>query len=128
MQGQTGTYLFNVPDSPFQVNMSEALRQAIRAGVGIGPLAVYSAIDDIREGRLVRVLPEYRLQKLNVYAVYPSRQYIDAKVTTFLEHLRLTLPSALEHEEKEIERLTYDSQASNWHGELSCGELSSSAA
>jgi DNA-binding transcriptional LysR family regulator len=128
MQGQTGTYLFNVPDSPFQVNMSEALRQAIRAGVGIGPLAVYSAIDDIRDGRLVRVLPTYRLQKLNVYAVYHSRQYIDAKVTTFLEHLRLTLSPALEDEEKEIERLTYNSQASNWHDELSCGELSSSAA
>jgi DNA-binding transcriptional LysR family regulator len=123
MQRQTGTYLFNVPNSPFQANMSEALCQAIKAGVGIGPLAVYSAIDDIREGRLVRILPEYRLQKLNVYAVYPSRQYIDAKITTFLEHLGLTLSSALEDEESEIERLTCDGQATNCNDELSCGEL-----
>jgi DNA-binding transcriptional LysR family regulator len=128
MQGQTGTFLFNVPDSPFQANMSEALRQAIRAGVGVGPVAVYSAIDDIREGRLIRVLPKFRLQKLNVYAVYPSRQYIDAKVTTFLEHLRLTLSSALEDEDKEIERLTYGSQESNRHGELTCGDMSSPGA
>jgi LysR substrate binding domain len=34
IQGQTGTYLFNVPNSPFQANMSEALRYAIRAGRG----------------------------------------------------------------------------------------------
>jgi DNA-binding transcriptional LysR family regulator len=123
MHGRTDTCLFNVPNSPFQANMSEALRHAIRAGMGIGPLAVYSVIDDIREGRLVRILPEYRLQKLNVYAVYPSRQYIDAKITTFLDHLALTLSSALKDEETEIERLTCDGQASNCHDEISCGEL-----
>jgi DNA-binding transcriptional LysR family regulator len=109
MQGPDGECDLDLPPSPFQANMPEAVRLAARAGAGIGPLTVYSAIEDIRAGRLVRVLPKYRLQKLNVYAVYPSKHYLDAKVSTFLQHLRLTLPPALEDELREIEQLTCES-------------------
>jgi DNA-binding transcriptional LysR family regulator len=66
MEGPDGECDLDLPPSPFQANMPEAVRLAARAGAGIGPLTIYSAIEDIRAGRLVRVLPKYRLRKLNV--------------------------------------------------------------
>lgn len=90
-----------------QVNEPEALAVALRAGSGIGSLAIYSVIDDLRAGTLVRVLPDYRLQTLSVYAVYVSRAYVDARIRTFLDHLRSTLAPALQEEELEIDRFVY---------------------
>jgi DNA-binding transcriptional LysR family regulator len=95
-----------VTASPFQANVPDALRLALRSGSGIGPLAIYSVVDDIKEGKLERVLPGYRLRMLNVYAVYPSRRYVDAKVRTFLEFLRATLAPALRQEAADLEALT----------------------
>ncbi|NTY35512.1 hypothetical protein FCJ57_03665 [Burkholderia diffusa] len=36
----------------------------------IGPLAIHAVIDDLRSGRLVRVLLEYHQRMLGVYAMY----------------------------------------------------------
>jgi hypothetical protein len=54
---------------------------------------------------LIRVLPEYRLQTVSVYAVYATRRYLDAKIRTFLDHLRTTLTPALENDLRELDRL-----------------------
>jgi DNA-binding transcriptional LysR family regulator len=37
---------------------------------------------------LKRVLPDYQLQTLNVFALYASRQYLDAKIRAWVELLR----------------------------------------
>lgn len=77
------------PKGPsFSVNDMEAMAVAIREGAGIGLLAGFSAIEDLRSGRLVRVLPEYHTYERNVYAVYTSRQFIDAKITCFIDTLK----------------------------------------
>ncbi|MNG40864.1 hypothetical protein D3C84_1296810 [compost metagenome] len=53
----------------------------------------------MKNGSLVRVLPNYSLFHLNVYALYPSRQFLDAKIRTWVEFLRDCLPGMLgEHE------------------------------
>ncbi|WP_244901221.1 LysR substrate-binding domain-containing protein, partial [Pseudomonas luteola] len=64
------------------------------------------AIEGLRDGSLVRVLPQYQLQQLNVYALYPSRQYLDAKIKTFVAFLRERLPGILEAEEEELRELS----------------------
>ncbi len=97
---------FELPTSPFQVNVPDALAVALRSGRGIGSIALYTAIDDLRSGRLVRVLPNYRLHTIHVYAVYVSRRYLDAKTRTFLDHLRTTLTPALTNDMVELDRLT----------------------
>jgi DNA-binding transcriptional LysR family regulator len=43
---------------------------------------------DVTEGRLEYVLPEGTASPIKLYAVYPHRPYISAKVTTFLTHLK----------------------------------------
>jgi DNA-binding transcriptional LysR family regulator len=80
----------------------------VRAGRGIACVALYTVLDDLREGRLIRVLPDYRLQTVSVYAVYATRRYLDAKIRTFLDHLRTTLTPALENDLRELDRLTVE--------------------
>ncbi|MNH44333.1 DNA-binding transcriptional activator GcvA [compost metagenome] len=68
---------------------------AVRSGAGIGLLAAFAAIEDLRAGKLVRVLPDYFTEERNVYAVYSSRQFIDAKISRFIEALKDKVGSRL---------------------------------
>jgi DNA-binding transcriptional LysR family regulator len=77
------------------VNDMEVMGVALREGAGIGLIAGFSAIDDLRNGSLVRVLPEYHTQSRNVYAVYSSRQFVDAKVKRFIDVLKRQVSSEL---------------------------------
>ncbi|EIK95432.1 putative transcriptional regulator [Pseudomonas sp. M47T1] len=78
--------------SAFQVNMGDAMIEAIESGMGVGSLPVFSAQRGIDSGSLVRLLPQYHLQCLNVYAVYTNRRYLDAKIKVLISHLRTVLP------------------------------------
>ena len=50
----------------------------------------------------MRILPQYRSQELNLYAIYPSRQYLDAKIKTWVEFLRGSLPDILTAHQVEL--------------------------
>jgi DNA-binding transcriptional LysR family regulator len=98
LEGPNGSELMEV-SGPVQVNIAESLVVAIREGMGIGMLPVYSAIDGLRDGSMVRVLPEHTLQKMNIYALYPSRKFIDAKTRTWVEFLRTHMPKIIARDE-----------------------------
>jgi DNA-binding transcriptional LysR family regulator len=91
-----------ISTSPFLVNSADAMTAAISSGMGVGILPIYSAIEGLRNGTLVRVLPGYRSQELNLYAIYPSRQYLDAKIRTWVEYLRGSLPEILAAHEADL--------------------------
>jgi hypothetical protein len=82
-----------VPDP--SINMELALN-----GVGIALLSQAAAAAAVRDGYLVRLLPEWEPEPVQLYAVYPSRLSASPKVRVFLEFLRdrfgrnaeLTLP------------------------------------
>lgn len=76
----------------FQVNVAESMVVAVREGMGIGSVPVFSAIDSLRRGDFVRVMPQYDLQHMKLYALYASRQYLDAKIKTWVESLRRLIP------------------------------------
>ena len=88
---------------PFTVNVSEALAEAIREGMGIGPLPISVALPALRDGSLVRVLPEHRLRANHVYALYASRRYLDAKIKTLVEFFREQVPLSLAAQESELD-------------------------
>lgn len=92
LDGPDGKELVSVERTPFQVNTGDAMTEAIRAGMGIGALPVYSAINGLKDGSLVRVLPNHSLFPLGIYALYPSRQFLDAKIRTWVEFLREFVP------------------------------------
>lgn len=77
---------------PFKVNVPEALTIAVQEGMGIGLLPAFATTDGLKTGKLVRLLPGYRLQEHGIYALYPSRQFLDAKIKTWLEFLKKELP------------------------------------
>ncbi|MDR8398309.1 LysR substrate-binding domain-containing protein [Paraburkholderia sp. USG1] len=107
----TGQWVFDGPDggvfSPsrmtqFTVNVGEAMAEAIRAGMGIGVLPVTVALPGLRDGSLVQVLPALRLRPAHIHALYASRQYLDAKIRTFVGFLRESLPHRLAGQEQEL--------------------------
>ncbi len=86
-----------------EVNTPEAIGTAARASMGIGVMPVYSALEGLADGSLVRVLPAYTLQKMNLYALHPSRRYTDARIRTWVEYLRESLPSATARDRQRLE-------------------------
>ncbi|WP_321938315.1 LysR family transcriptional regulator [Paraburkholderia sp. J8-2] len=110
LEGPEGSVEMHV-DGPVQVNIAESLAVAIREGMGIGMLPVYAAIDGLRNGTLVRVLPQHILQKVNVYALYPSRKFVDAKTKTWVEFLRAHLPQVIARDMALLEKLTREQLA-----------------
>ncbi|WP_266159573.1 LysR family transcriptional regulator [Dyella silvatica] len=76
-----------------QANSAAAVRAIALAGAGVAVLPDYLAEPDIRAGRLVALLAQYRLPEGGIHAVYPSRQPA-AKVRAFIAHLRDRLSDA----------------------------------
>ncbi|WP_322029644.1 LysR family transcriptional regulator [Paraburkholderia sp. J76] len=100
--GPEGACSIELGPATFQVNVAEAMAVAVREGMGVGLLPIYSAISGLRSGELQWILPEYKSQEMNVFAVYPSRQYLDAKIRTWVELLRESLPSTLARDQNEL--------------------------
>ncbi|OWV82413.1 LysR family transcriptional regulator [Rhizobium sp. R634] len=71
------------------------LGQAALAGIGVARLPVNICGDAIREGRLMKVLPDYRLQAHRLHAVFPSRRGLLPAVRAFLDFLAAELPDML---------------------------------
>ncbi len=95
LDGPDGQELVHIKQTPFQVNTADAMTEAIKAGIGIGALPLYSAVSGLGDGSLVRVLPNHQLFPLGIYALYPSRQFLDAKTRTWVEFVRNFLPALL---------------------------------
>jgi DNA-binding transcriptional LysR family regulator len=69
-------------------NSAEFIRDALLAGLGIGLRSVWDIGRELESGALKIVLPEWRgSTKMAVYAVYPSRDFMPAKVNVFIEFL-----------------------------------------
>ncbi|RKP46124.1 LysR family transcriptional regulator [Pararobbsia silviterrae] len=68
-------------------NNGDTARAAALAGRGIIWQPTFLIGDDLRAGRLVRVLPNYRLPDIDVLALYPSRRHVSAKVRAAIDFL-----------------------------------------
>jgi DNA-binding transcriptional LysR family regulator len=71
----------------FAANSLLILRDLALDGFGLARIPDLAVQDDLSAGRLVRVLPEWRLAGATVYAVYPGRRFLAPKVQAFLELL-----------------------------------------
>lgn len=98
LESESGEQEFMLPDDRFKVNVPDAMAIAVLEGMGIGALPTFTVRSLLRSGALKRVLPDYQLQTLNVFAVYASRQYLDAKIKTWVEFLREWTDGALNTE------------------------------
>jgi len=68
-------------------NNGEAMRDMVRAGLGIALLPMFIVHSDIEEGRLVQVLPELRPHGLPIHVVWPPVRPMPQKLRRFIDHL-----------------------------------------
>jgi DNA-binding transcriptional LysR family regulator len=101
-EGPEGVETVNIPMSPLHVNTADAMTIAITNGMGIGIQPIASAVAGLRAGTLVRVLPEYHFEEFNLFAIYPSRKFVDAKIKTWVEFLKDYIPGLLASDEKVV--------------------------
>ncbi|KTT67923.1 LysR family transcriptional regulator [Sphingomonas sanguinis] len=64
-----------------------ALRDAALAGLGITCLPMFLIDDDVREGRLQVLFPDYATAEFPLTILYPSRRQLSRKVRLFIDHL-----------------------------------------
>jgi DNA-binding transcriptional LysR family regulator len=80
---------------PLRVNNLSCVTAAALEGVGIAILPQYVANKWLAEGRLVPLLPAFRLPSQEIHAVYPSPRFVPAKVSTWIEFLQARLARAM---------------------------------
>jgi len=72
---------------PLHANSGELLLAAAAAGMGIVLEPDFVVAPLVARGELVRILDAYAGPRLDVWAVYPSRRHLSAKVRAFVDHL-----------------------------------------
>jgi len=97
LQGPDGLASVEV-SGKFRANAARVVLRGSLAGLGIALLPDSVTTSEIKAGRLVRVLPEYRREGADLYAVYVSRRQIPLAVSAFAEFasekIRTTLSAA----------------------------------
>ncbi|MCJ0825274.1 LysR family transcriptional regulator [Luteimonas sp. 50] len=68
-------------------NQGELLRDAAVAGLGIARHSYWHVCDDLRAGRLQRVLPGHPLPESGIHAVMPQRRLVPPRVRAFVDFL-----------------------------------------
>jgi len=81
-----GTLTVNV-SGPLEVNSPQATLRAARAGLGVAMIPDFIARPHIASGELVSLFDDFIAKDRGIYAVYPHRRYLPAKVRAFVDYL-----------------------------------------
>ncbi len=73
-----------------------ALRSAACAGLGMGVISAWMAADDIAQGRLNHLVPDWQAELLPIYLVYPHARFYSSRLRRFIEVMRETVPAAMD--------------------------------
>jgi len=97
LTGPDGTNHGVMVQGPLCSNNGEVLQASVLAGLGIALLPTFIVGDDLRQGRLHRILTDYQPAPLSIYALYPVNRHLSTKVNVFIEFLqrRLANPEAI---------------------------------
>ncbi|HED33859.1 MAG TPA: LysR family transcriptional regulator [Gammaproteobacteria bacterium] len=78
-------------DGRFRTNNILTLKSLILEAAGIGVLSEFLVKDEIENGDLVHVLPEYSIDKAGIYVVYPNRDYLPLRSRLLIDYLNREL-------------------------------------
>jgi len=89
------TWTFRKADAQEQVQLSsralcnnaEIMVALACAGIGIARMPLFTCNREVETGSLKIILQDYEQPEYGVYAVYPHRQYLTAKVRVFVDYL-----------------------------------------
>jgi DNA-binding transcriptional LysR family regulator len=68
-------------------NNGDTAHAAALAGQGVIWQPTFLVGKDLRAGKLVQVLPDYRMPDIDVLALYPSRRHLSAKIRAMIDFL-----------------------------------------
>jgi len=71
----------------YVTNNAETLRYLALTGHGLFLAPTFVVGDDLRDARLVQLLPDYRPLEFAICAIYPHRHHLSAKVRSFIDLL-----------------------------------------
>ncbi|MGL4489485.1 MAG: LysR family transcriptional regulator [Rhizobiaceae bacterium] len=87
-ESETGAAISVTVKPRFEVNSPFPAREAALAGLGFVLLPDFVAAPELKTGRLVRVLPTFKVGAPGaIFAVYPHRRYLPVKVRTLVDFL-----------------------------------------
>ena len=75
----------------FRCNSGNALREAALQGFGLTQLPGYYVQKDLKEGRLIEVLAQYRSDREGIWALYPKNRNLSVKVRLLIDFLAAQL-------------------------------------
>lgn len=92
-------WIVQSPDGPRPLRVEAAmtcdngdlLRTWALAGHGIAFKSAWDIFQDVRAGRLVPLKSDVFLPDAHIYAIYPSRAYLPARIRLFVDHLQQEL-------------------------------------
>ena len=71
-----------------RVNSARATRDLIVEGMGVAYCPAFNVDQDIAGGQLVELLKDWQTPSKTIYALYPHRRHLSAKVRLFIEMLQ----------------------------------------
>lgn len=90
LEGPAGAHTVAIA-GPMRADNGDILRLAALRGAGVLFQPHFIVDADLAAGRLVRLLPQWQSAEMGVYAVYPSRKHLSAKVRTFVDFMAQAL-------------------------------------
>ncbi|MDC0713248.1 LysR family transcriptional regulator [Stigmatella sp. ncwal1] len=69
-----------------------ALRNAAVMGIGVGLASSWALTEELADGRLLHLAPQWRAAPLPVFLVYPPARFYPARLRRFIETMRAALP------------------------------------
>jgi DNA-binding transcriptional LysR family regulator len=102
---ETRSWTAVTPTGPMEIEIAPVLRlsslvmirDAVRAGAGVARLPLSLVLGDIAAGRLAN-WGDVAGSDIALWALYPSRRLLNARVSAFLDHLRRAFPRAAPEE------------------------------
>jgi len=71
-----------------RANAPGTVQALVREGMGLSALASFAVRQDLKQGRLVRLLGDWSLPRVGIHAVYPAARHVPAKVRALVDFLR----------------------------------------
>ena len=75
-------------DASLTTDSGDLMRELAIAGHGLAFKSIWDIATDVRAGRLVPVLTDCAIQEAHIYAIYPSRDYLPARIRLFVDYLQ----------------------------------------
>lgn len=68
-----------------RTNNAQVITNSLKSGHGAGPVQVILVSEELADGRLVRILPEYDVKSTDAYLSYPSTKFMRPVVRVFAD-------------------------------------------